>query len=98
MKPEGLHAFSLRKENKSQIYSYENPEVLLDKSFEKLFKANKKAWVFYQTTTPTYRKITTLWFMSAKQDTTRLKRLNELITDCAAGRNIKAMSYGKKNE
>jgi hypothetical protein len=34
--------------------------------------------------------------MSAKQESTRLKRLNELINDCAAGKNIKAMSYGKK--
>ena len=98
MKPEGLHAFSLRKENKSKIYSYENPLVSFDKSFEKLFKANKKAWAFYQATTPTYRKVTTRWVMSAKQESTRLKRLNELITDCAAGRNIKAMNYGKKQK
>ncbi|MFZ1520371.1 MAG: YdeI/OmpD-associated family protein, partial [Ignavibacteriaceae bacterium] len=96
MKPEGLNAFGFRKVEKSKIYAYENPKVEFDKSFEKLFKSNKKAWAFYQTTSPTYRKVTTRWVMSAKQDTTRLKRLNELITDCAAGRNIKAMSYGKK--
>lgn len=96
MKPEGLKAFGFGKEEKSKIYAYENPKVEFDKSFIKLFKANKKAWGFYQTTTPTYRKITTRWVMSAKQESTRLKRLNELITDCAAGRNIKAMSYGKK--
>ena len=98
MKPEGLKAFDFCKEEKSKIYAYENPEVLFDKSSEKLFKANNKAWVFYQTTTPTYRKVTTRWVMSAKQESTRLKRLNELITDCAAGRNIKAMSYGKKQK
>jgi len=98
MKPEGLKAFDFCKEEKSKIYSYENPEVLFDKSSEKLFKANNKAWVFYQTTTPIYRKVTTRWVMSAKQESTRLKRLNELITDCAAGRNIKAMSYGKKQK
>ena len=96
MKPEGLKAFGFRKEEKSKIYAYENPKVEFGKSFIKLFKANKKAWVFYQTTTPTYRKVTTRWVMCAKQESTRLKRLNELITDCAAGRNIKAMSYGKK--
>ena len=98
MKPEGLKAFDFCKEEKSKIYAYENPEVLFDKSSEKLFKANNKAWVFYQTTTPIYRKVTTRWVMSAKQESTRLKRLNELITDCAAGRNIKAMSYGKKQK
>jgi uncharacterized protein YdeI (YjbR/CyaY-like superfamily) len=96
MMPEGLKAFGFRKEQKSKIYAYENPEVILDKSFEKLFKTNKKAWQFYHSMTPTYRKVTTRWIMSAKQETTRLKRLNELIKDCAAGKNIKAMSYGKK--
>ena len=96
MKPEGLKAFSFRKEEKSKIYAYENPKVEFDKTFEKSFKANKKAWAFYQTTTPTYRKVTTRWVMSAKQESTRLKRLNELINDCAASKNIKAMSYGKK--
>jgi uncharacterized protein YdeI (YjbR/CyaY-like superfamily) len=95
MKPEGLKVFGFRKEEKSKIYAYENPGVLLDKSFEKLFKANKKAWKFFQTTTPTYRKVTSRWVMSAKQESTKLKRLNELINDCAAGKKIKAMSYGE---
>ena len=95
MKPEGLKAFGFRKEERSQIYAYENPEVLLDKSFEKLFKANKKAWRFFQTMTPTYRKVTSRWVMSAKQESTKLKRLNDLINDCAAGKKIKAMSYGE---
>ena len=98
MKPEGLKAFGYRKEGNSKIYAYENPKVEFDKSFEKTFKANKKAWAFYQTTTPTYRKVTTRWVMSAKQESTKLKRLNELINDCSLGKNIKAMSYGKKQK
>lgn len=96
MKPEGLKAFSYRKEVKSKIYSYENPVVSFDKSFEKKFKVNKQAWKNFQLMTPSYRKITTRWVMSAKQETTRLKRLNELINDCAVGKKIKAMNYGKK--
>lgn len=96
MKPEGLHAFSLRKENKSKIYSYENPVVSFDKSYGKKFKANRQAWKYFQSMPPTYQKITTRWVMSAKQEATKLKRLDELIRDCAAGKKIKAMSYGKK--
>lgn len=96
MKPEGLMAFSFRKEEKSKIYSYENPVVGFEKSFEKKFKANKQAWKFFQSTAPTYQKTTTRWVMSAKQEETRLKRLDELIRDCALGKKIKAMSYGKK--
>ena len=98
MKPEGLKAFGYRKEENSKIYAYENPKVEFDKSFEKSFKANKKAWEFYQTATPTYRKVTTRWVMSAMQESTKLKRLNELINACSLGKNIKAMSYGKKQK
>lgn len=96
MKPEGLKAFSFRKDSKSKAYSYENLPASFDKSFEKKFKANKQAWKYFQSTTPSYRKITTRWVLSARQEATRLKRLNELITDCAAAKKIKAMSYGKK--
>ncbi len=96
MKPEGLKAFGLRKENKSKVYSYENPIVELDKSIEKKFKANKQAWEYFKSTAPSYQKITTRWIMSAKQETTRLKRAEELIRDCAGGKKIKAMNYGKK--
>ncbi|HEX9252802.1 MAG TPA: YdeI/OmpD-associated family protein [Ignavibacteriaceae bacterium] len=96
MKPEGLKAFSYRKEEKSKIYSYENQVVGFDKSYEKRFKANKQAWKYFQSTAPSYQKITTRWVMSAKQETTKLKRLNELINDCALGKKIKAMNYRKK--
>jgi uncharacterized protein YdeI (YjbR/CyaY-like superfamily) len=96
MKLEGLRAFGFRKEEKSKIYAYENREVKLDKSFEKLFKTNKKAWQLYHSMTPTYRKLTTRWVMSAMQEATRLKRLDELIRDCSHGKKIKAMNYGKK--
>jgi uncharacterized protein YdeI (YjbR/CyaY-like superfamily) len=98
MKPEGLYAFGLRKVNKSKIYSYENPSVEFEKSFEKKFKANKQAWKHFKSTAPSYQKITTRWVMSAKQEVTRIKRLEELIHDCALSKKIKAMSYGKKQK
>lgn len=95
MKSEGLILFNLRNEEKSRVYSYENAAVEFKKSYEKKFKANKKAWIYFQSTPPSYRKVTTRWVMSAKQETTRLKRLNELINDCAVSKKIKAMNYGK---
>jgi len=96
MKPEGLAAFNLRKEGKSRIYSYENSSLSFDNSYKKKFKVNKQAWKFFQSTAPSYQKTTTRWVMSAKQEQTKLKRLNELIIDCAQGRKIRAMNYGKK--
>ena len=77
----GLASFENRKEDKSKIYSYENEEVKFSSDFEKLFKANKIAWDYFQSLAPSYRKPSTNWVMSAKQEATRIKRLNELIDD-----------------
>jgi uncharacterized protein YdeI (YjbR/CyaY-like superfamily) len=81
MQPAGLTSFENRKENKSKIYSYENAEVKFSTEFEKQFKANKKAWDYFQSLAASYRKPSTNWVMSAKLETTRVKRLNELIAD-----------------
>ncbi len=96
MKPEGLAAYGFRKEEKSKMYSYEKPSLVLDKSYGKIFKSNRAAWKFFQSMAPSYQKTTARWIMSAKQEQTRLKRLEELITDCALGKKINAMNYGKK--
>ena len=96
MKAEGLAVYGLRKKEKPKIYSYENLAIILDGLYYKQFKSNKTAWKFFQSMAPSYQKTTTRWIMSAKQEQTRLKRLEELITDCALGKKIKAMNYGKK--
>jgi uncharacterized protein YdeI (YjbR/CyaY-like superfamily) len=99
MQPEGLAIFEKRKENKSKIYSYENAEVSFSIEFEKLFKANKKAWKYFLTLASTYRKPSVNWVMSAKQKTTQFKRLSELISDSEAGTNQwKDNKYSKKIE
>ncbi|NJK86854.1 MAG: YdeI/OmpD-associated family protein [Bacteroidales bacterium] len=36
---------------------------------------------FFQNQSPSYKKIATFWVMSAKQEETRQKRLNILISD-----------------
>ncbi len=87
MHPAGLESFEKRKESKSRIYSHEKDEVALPEDFKKQFKANKKAWNYFQALAPSYRKLSTHWVMSAKQETTQIKRLNQLISDCAAETN-----------
>jgi uncharacterized protein YdeI (YjbR/CyaY-like superfamily) len=93
MKPAGIAAFKLREESNSRIYSYENEEFKLPEEFDKVFKANGQAWSYFQSLPPSYRKVSTKWVMSAKQEVTRIKRLDELIRDCEAGRKIKALNY-----
>ena len=93
MHPNGLASFKWRKEHKSKIYAYETEAVKLSDNFEKKFKANEKAWAFFHSLPPSYRKSVFHWVMSAKQEATSIKRLNELITDSEAGRKIKRLSY-----
>lgn len=96
MKPEGITAFNLRKEEKLKIYSYENVDGKFSNPIEKQFKTNKAAWKNYKSMPPSYQKIAIRWVMSAKQEATRIKRLNILITDSEAVRKIKPLNYGKK--
>lgn len=93
MQPAGLASFNFRKEHKSRIYAYEKEAIKLSDDFEKKFKANRKAWEFFQSLPPSYHKPAINWVMSAKQEATSIKRLEELINDSESGRKIKRLSY-----
>ncbi|MFZ1582407.1 MAG: YdeI/OmpD-associated family protein [Saprospiraceae bacterium] len=87
MQEAGLMSFNHRTEDKSKIYSFENEEVKFSPELEAIFKSNKAAWDYFQSLAPTYRKPSSNWVMSAKQEATRLKRLHELIADSEKGTN-----------
>jgi len=92
MRPPGLAAFEARVPEKSAVYAYEQPEpATLGDEYERRFRANAKAWAFFQSQPLYYRKVVTRWVVSAKQDATRERRLATLIADCAAGRRIGPM-------
>lgn len=88
MQPAGLKAFELRKKENSEIYSFEQGQVLFPPAYLEIFKANDKAWETFSAMPPSYRKTSTWWVISAKQEETRLKRLNILINDSEAGLRI----------
>lgn len=77
----GLISFSKRKEVNSKIYSYEQDETSFTETFETLFKENTTAWEYFTQLAPSYQKTSKHWVMSAKQESTRLNRLQELIKD-----------------
>lgn len=79
MKPAGLKAYEARKENRSGIYSYEQRRAELEEPYDRLMKKNKVAWRFFQSQPPSYRKAASWWIICAKQEETRLKRLEKLI-------------------
>lgn len=79
MKEAGIKAFELRSESKSRIYSHEKEPEILDPEFEKKFKANATAWKFFNEQAPSYKKVMIHWIMTAKQEKTRLSRLEKTI-------------------
>lgn len=80
VKPAGKRAFEARTAERTGIYSFEQrKDAQLDPAMEKAFRAAKRAWAWYATQAPSYQYMTRFWVMSAKQETTRQRRLRELI-------------------
>ncbi|MGC2109477.1 MAG: YdeI/OmpD-associated family protein [Candidatus Korobacteraceae bacterium] len=97
MKQERMHAwgqkvFDERDQKKSELYSYERQNCKFEGALEKKFRANKKAWQFYQAQAPWYRRTCCWWVISARQEETRLRHLAQLIQDSAQGRRIKQLT------
>lgn len=89
MHPAGLKAFEARSEERSRIYSHEQaglPE--LDSVMDQQFQANEKAWNFFQSQAPSYRKAALWWVVSAKREPTKANRLATLIDDSENGRTV----------
>jgi uncharacterized protein YdeI (YjbR/CyaY-like superfamily) len=91
VKPAGLAAFEARTAEKSGVYTYENRPQQLIAEYEKLFRANKQAWEFFQSQAPYYQRTACSWVMTAKKEETRLHRLATLIEDSAQGRRLGIM-------
>jgi uncharacterized protein YdeI (YjbR/CyaY-like superfamily) len=98
MKPAGMKAFEARDPKKANQYSFERESVTLTASQLKQFKANKKAWAFFETQPPSYRKIAAWYVLSAKQAATQQRRLEKLISDSERGERIGPMQPARKNK
>lgn len=84
MHPAGLQAFKARA--KSGTYSYEQRNAAkLDASDERRFRANKRAWAFFQAQPPWYRRTAVYWIISAKREETKRRRLATLVAYSARG-------------
>jgi uncharacterized protein YdeI (YjbR/CyaY-like superfamily) len=94
--PAGLAAFKDRTKERSGLYSFEQNSHKLSSAFEKQFKANKKAWKYFNSKAPWYQRTSIHWVMSAKQEVTRLKRLETLINDSENERTIAPLTRPTK--
>jgi uncharacterized protein YdeI (YjbR/CyaY-like superfamily) len=81
---QGIKCFEERDQSRSG-YSLQERPTEFDPKYEKKFKANKKAWEFFQSLAPGYRRNSIWWVLSAKQEETREKRLAQIIQSCEKG-------------
>lgn len=92
MAPAGLAAFTLRDPQRAGIYAFEATgdakNITLDAQAEEAFRARRKAWAFFESQPPGYRRIAVKWVMSAKREETRARRLAQLLADSAAGQRL----------
>jgi uncharacterized protein YdeI (YjbR/CyaY-like superfamily) len=89
MAPAGLRAYEARRADRTGVYSFERREAAeLPPDFEKRFKSSRKAWQWFSSRPPGYRRTATHWVVSAKRDETRLRRLETLIECCSEERKI----------
>ncbi len=95
MHPTGTAAFERRREDRSGVYSFENPARDLPPAFAEQLATDAAASAFWDAATPTYRRQVVHWILSAKQEATRERRLTQLIDDSAAGRLVPPMRFGE---
>ena len=86
----GLQAYAHRQDHKSKVYAYEQ-ESTAELSPEKLkeFKHNAKAWAFFESTPPSYKRAILHWVTSAKKPETRASRFATLLRACESGQRLR---------
>jgi uncharacterized protein YdeI (YjbR/CyaY-like superfamily) len=85
----GLAAYEKRQPERSAIYAYEQRKTAkLPAEYEKRFREREKAWKFFQSQPPWYRRTSIYRVISAKKEETKLKRLDALIDDSEHQRTI----------
>ncbi len=95
MQPSGLAAYEQRRPDPAG-YSYEldgDPEF--PEEYAARLAGDPAAAAFWEVATASYRRICITWVLSAKQQATRDRRMEQLLADHAAGRLIKSQRYGE---
>ena len=98
MQPAGLAAYEARDARKTGVYSFENRPGSLSPDLEATFRNQAPAWRFWQAQPPGYRRMMIWFVMSARRDETRARRLDRLMTACAAQRRIEPMAKVEKSD
>lgn len=95
MAPAGLRAYEARDRSAELRDAYEHRPADLPEPMLERLRAEPAAAAYWESQTPSYRRVAAFWVTSAKQEATRRRRLEALVADSAAGRPIKLLSYGR---
>lgn len=96
MRPPGKAIFEKREYKRTEVYSFEQDSIELKKAYEQKIKTKPKAWKFYNKLAPSYKKASIWWVISAKQEATRVRRLEVLIQSSEEGLKIPHLRRAKK--
>lgn len=91
----GVTAFEARDPKKTAMYSFERKPMPLSQEYEEQLRRNAKAWAYFETAAPYYKRMATLWVMTAKNEETRQRRLAHLIESAAKRTKIGPARPGK---
>lgn len=92
IEPAGAKAYRKRREENSGVYSFEQEaQATLSDDYLARLQSDAAAWADWQSRPLGYRKQVTHWIMSAKRESTRERRLEALIEDSVAGREVKPL-------
>jgi uncharacterized protein YdeI (YjbR/CyaY-like superfamily) len=92
----GLDAYERRDPKRTGIYAFENRPREFAPEYEKKFRANRTAWKFFEQQPPGYKRTIIFWVMSAKQEETRMRRLERLISDSEKGVRVGLLAQKSK--
>jgi len=89
MRPAGLAAWKARPAEEDPGYSFESrSEQALPPALARRFRAEKRAWAFFQGQPPGYRRTSIHWVASARREETRERRFRVLLDCSAKGKRI----------
>ena len=96
MAPMGLAAWARRDEERSGVYAFERKAAAFDVEMEGVFRRNRKAWSYFESQPPGYRRLAAHYVSSAKRADTRARRLSALIEHSANGERLPQFSIARK--
>jgi uncharacterized protein YdeI (YjbR/CyaY-like superfamily) len=95
----GRAAFARRDETRDRAYSYEQRfAAKLEPEQERRFRADQRAWAYFESEAPWYRRAATHWVASAKREETRERRLATLIECSRRGRRIGELERPRRSK